>query len=1158
MASGEMGELSLKFTADIADILTKVEAMQSKLNTFSNSTEKALTGLQSAIKGLHGGFEGIASMLEHIGGVAGIAAGAVIAFAGALTASAIKTAEHTNELRILALQAGTSIEAFQTFSGVAEKSGVGSDVAARALSRLNENMALAQDKGSKAALALGQLGVTATDSTEAMVQLLNRVGQLSTEQEKIAALTDVFGMRQARLMLPVLVDITHQYEEMGATMEKLGATPSEKLVEESKEWKAAIHDLHLAWEGIANVIAEVVLPVLIEIVTSLTNAIEKLRTFIHDFSAANLMKSAAGAVARAVLPFGSAEIAAAALNVGGVGDAATPDRSTRGRGSSLSGDQAFNAHYTTTAQLEKQMQAAKAAASAYESEISKLTAEMAKLGGAQDTAFSEVTSLINKAAAAGHAFTEDQKAGMIALAKQVDAAKLGNAIALGQWKDQKDTLEATIKDYTIYAAAIKKTDDEMASFSQKLDDVEAKQQLQLDLIGQTPEAIARANAEFEAQKMIEDELAKLEQQRYDFINNDQYAAAMHVSEAMDQIIDRQDKIVTGAGNAAAAMVRGNQALRDQQAMWNTISGLTDQFFSDITTKGANAFQNLGNSLKKYFVNLLSQLVQQQFVVPILLSISQTAGVGQAGAQALGAGSGSPLSQMGSIFGSGASSGSLLASGVGTVFGEAAGTAFGAAAGAGASAGIATLGIASEAGAAAVGGFAAVAGAGMAVLAAAMPYVAIALIALQMLGVFDKKPTEVTGKFGFGGPPSDFEDQSMVQSKFFGSLGFLDKGTAEFSGKAAQIFDQVVADALDAVATRLAPAQIEHLKTTLQGMDFGSLEGTFSTEDFLQKYGGDVLKEVMTAAFNELSPALGAIVDGFSGTADEMIKFTGSLLSFYDLTKILPDAVATNLTAAIGETQASIDNINRIAVAASIIFGADKADLAQIASDAITTASQSSFEAFMKQGDALDSLVTTTDTSVGSIEKLASATADYGANAVKLLVVIQQLKASIASMFGSTVENIKTSTMTNEEKYAYYQQQASDLENQLKTTTDPAKIAELTSKINELIGKAWDLLSPEEQKALQAEFIKNLGELNTLAQQRLDLATGVVEGDAQAHLDSAADKMTQVAADIAKAADTMNSAANTMNTAAKTPTNVNVNVNVNTSGTEVGNLAGTGP
>jgi hypothetical protein len=223
-------------------------------------------------------------------------------------------------------------------------------------------------------------------------------------------------------------------------------------------------------------------------------------------------------------------------------------------------------------------------------------------------------------------------------------------------------------------------------------------------------------------------------------------------------------------------------------------------------------------------------------------------------------------------------------------------------------GLDTLGIALSAGADAIGGFSAALGAAGAVLGPLGLAAGLAIPLLSKLFSGSSSPSKVEGQFGVSAGTSGFEDNVSTPSAF-GNLGFVDANTQQFSGEAAQAFNQIVSGALDAFAGRMSQDQQQRLAGILQNTTFATESGTFTTQDFLQQYGGAVLQQVITAAFGVLDPAFASVIQNFQGTADEVATFGNTLLSVYDATKNFSSTFQANIATALGDaTQATADKV----------------------------------------------------------------------------------------------------------------------------------------------------------------------------------------------------------------------------------------------------------
>lgn len=384
-------------------------------------------------------------------------------------------------------------------------------------------------------------------------------------------------------------------------------------------------------------------------------------------------------------------------------------------------------------------------------------------------------------------------------------------------------------------------------------------------------------------------------------------------------------------------MRNNQALADQKAVLADITNATADFFKDFFENGSSAFKRLWDRFKQWALEALAKIAAQQIIVKLAgsfgLTQAATEGItsGNPLANLLGLGKGlGGLTGGGTsgIFGGGSGAGSLFGGGSGAglfsnIGGALFGDTFGSFASLGVSPAFSALGIAATEGAASIGGFAAVAGAAAAALGPFVPLLALAIPLLA--GLFEGEPAQTKGQFQVSAINAGFEDAISKQTKF-GFIGFLDSATQQFSGEAAKVFDDLVSGALDAFAARMDSEGVDRLSSILQNLTFSAFEGEYTTEDFIKKYGGSVLQQVVSAAFSVLNPALQTVIDGFTGTADEVANFANTLLAINDLTeKFSEDFQKTIVSALVDAKQETADKV----LAFVTIFGSFVGSLSEL-------------------------------------------------------------------------------------------------------------------------------------------------------------------------------------------------------------------------------------
>ena len=427
----------------------------------------------------------------------------------------------------------------------------------------------------------------------------------------------------------------------------------------------------------------------------------------------------------------------------------------------------------------------------------------------------------------------------------------------------------------------------IAASNKALEDQIRQQQLANDTIGLTASQIQLVTAA-RAQDLVQQAIA-------------------HGADQKD--IETLEKQITLHQQLSDALAKG-EAL---QHTLDNVRAFNDEFesiFNSIFDKSDDTLKRIGDDLKKYVLDLLYQLTVKPFVIQIAASLTGLNAANIAGS--LSGTSGNPLSL---LFGNNATGGtgplsflsptnlanSFSYSSVGQFLGLST-----------AGSGILASGAAEEAAAsipAALGPQLTAAGS---FFAAAAPYIPLVSLALPLLsGLFNKPPSEAKGQFQITTGTSGFEDNAFVTSVLDGlHLGFADANTQQFSGDAAKAFDQIVAGAIDAFSQRYSPDQRDRLASVLQQTTFPTFEGTYTTQDFINKYGGQVLQSVVQAAFQVLDPALASVEAGFSGTADEVATFSNTLLAIYDATKALGNADFTSAIdqALQGATQAAASDV----------------------------------------------------------------------------------------------------------------------------------------------------------------------------------------------------------------------------------------------------------
>ena len=1119
MATGSLGELVATMTLNTAQFtagLTKVEqqsveataAIKKGFENLSDSMAALSTSLNKVAKDTgdaKDSFEsfesGIKSAISTVKGFVGVEiAEKILEFTKGI-------ADSVNELRILSAQAGVTTQQFLELSTVFEESGVGGDLAARMISKMNEAMALAADSTSKQAYILKTFGVNATDAAEATVQLLTGVSALHTEQAKIAFLTDMYGAKQARLMLPVLDDIIDKLKHAQDVIKETGANPSDTLNQKAKEYKTAVTDTGLAFQGLSNQLGITLIPQMTSIVEFAGDWLKGMKQIValqppgipkpppkpeHDWEGPDVPKQVDAT------KFGP--------------DQETPEARAK----------RLQEEATATA-------AALALRKSYNEVMTEGAKVLANLTKAQDDWFSSSTyedaalAKINAMMVAGTPYTKAQAAAIKALGNAEDEAAQQKKVYTETTKDATDAAKKESDANTKVAADLASANKSTQEFVDSLNDQVKASNLAANALGltATQQAIAAANEKIDID--LRKELAKLDEAQ---LKIELQTASTEKDTALAAVAaDKQRAISTAATNKI--IIDSNLAAQDSFTVgWQnayqsyekgaTAAAAAGTLFNSLTSSMEAALVGFANHSKDAwatFKNAAIQAIEQvaaKWVVSGLASMVFSPGVaaGGAGGAAGGAVAGGATS---GLVGAGASAaGSALFGGVGAAASGAFQTSMAiSAATEGVTDAAATL-TASMAGIEA--GLAAVPVAGW-----------IALAGIVAYSVFSKSgggPKSGGSASTDGGPWANFDVAG-------GTRGYTpsDADTALQSIVTAnkQGYDQIVS----ALGGKPGGAQFNLAYDTDPSGSAGTRIKAGATVGGVQVYG-DVNRQFGSDSGDAL-------------TADLSLEAQRTLLAALQASN-LPKQIADLLDTLTASTATSDQITQMIAVAQTATQMntalALLADPMKAASDAMAKANETALGAWDDQRTALYALANAAPDTAAGLTDVTNATVAFAQSTAQLLIAMQTAKKSMDDMFASTSDSIAKAGLTNEQLYSLDQSKAQGLYGQLAVATDPAVIADLSKQINDVITEAFGLLSPDDQLTQKQAFLDGIALVNKTADDQMTKAMDSVTTQAQTDQAFMSAKLTEILAGITAAGKDFKDGSDQL------AGGVNVNVTVN--------------
>jgi hypothetical protein len=288
MASGPNRTLKLSYVGD-----------SSKFNKTTQEVEGRLSKLG-------GGF----AKFGKVAAAGAAAAGAAVAAAAVGVFKAAESVAGAND-KILksSLKVGAASDRYQELQYWAGQNGVESDNLSRALGRLNQRMAKADDETKGYGKAFADLGVQVKDtngelrtSDEVFADTVASLRAIESPAARSAKAAEVFGTKLARDLMPALDDTSLGIEEAAQRAQELGLIIDQEALEASARFGDALADVRdsvtaLKNRALAPVIeffADNVLPMIIDkVIPAVLELADKIGPHIQKFIEVTVEKFAA-------------------------------------------------------------------------------------------------------------------------------------------------------------------------------------------------------------------------------------------------------------------------------------------------------------------------------------------------------------------------------------------------------------------------------------------------------------------------------------------------------------------------------------------------------------------------------------------------------------------------------------------------------------------------------------------------------------------------------------------------------------------------------------------------------------------------------------------------------------------------------------------------
>lgn len=245
--------LKVKITADASQA-------KAEIGKFKDSLKGAASEGEAATKS-------ISRMTVALGGML-----AALKTVKALVKNGIDVAAQGDAIKDNAQKVFMGTTAYQEWGYVLKQNGIEMSSLKTAMRQFSQQVA-------NGSANLQKYGVSADNVETAFEQAVAAIQNMSSETEKIAAATELFGSRALELF-PILNLTNAETQNLMASYRALGGTMSNELIAASDVCTDSITAMKAAWGGLRNVLAQYFLPIITKVVRWITIAIAYIRILL--------------------------------------------------------------------------------------------------------------------------------------------------------------------------------------------------------------------------------------------------------------------------------------------------------------------------------------------------------------------------------------------------------------------------------------------------------------------------------------------------------------------------------------------------------------------------------------------------------------------------------------------------------------------------------------------------------------------------------------------------------------------------------------------------------------------------------------------------------------------------------------------------------------
>lgn len=242
-------------------------------------TKLGFTADDAKVKAFDGAVKGLTLSL------AGVVAGAIAASAAAF-GLAVNASNVGDEIAKTARELGVAVDKLQVFRFAADRAGVGVETMNMSLRFAQKQLLDASTGTGPMADALKRLGISAKDATgrlrnidELMPELADKVAGMTSEAERAATMTEIFGRSGGKMAL-LLLEGSAGIEAYQQRLKDLGAIMSDEIAANAETFNDTMTDVNMLFSGLSLEIGGRFMPIFNDLIQGFIDLMIPLRQVV--------------------------------------------------------------------------------------------------------------------------------------------------------------------------------------------------------------------------------------------------------------------------------------------------------------------------------------------------------------------------------------------------------------------------------------------------------------------------------------------------------------------------------------------------------------------------------------------------------------------------------------------------------------------------------------------------------------------------------------------------------------------------------------------------------------------------------------------------------------------------------------------------------------